>query len=419
MKITEIECHVVVVPEADPEACSSAQDDLVVVVHTDEGVSGIGEVDTNPWVARAMIEAPGTHCMGLGLREMLIGQDPLTPEPLWERMYVGSAMTGRRGLGICAMGALDMALWDIRGKAMGKPCWQLLGGPCQRSLTPYASLLPTGRTLRQYQRSLVEKALAAQAADFHAAKLEVCIRGPYSHNGIQESNEAIVETVAACREAVGAEMTLMVDVAYAWTDPREALEVIKRLEQYNLYFIETPLNIDNLDGYAFLAEQSPMRIAAGEWQNTRFEFIELMDRGRIDVAQPDVGRVGGLTEARRVLELAAERGRLVVPHCWKTEIGIAASAHLAAAAAHCPYLEYLPVALAESELRKELATSGLRMVDGRIPLPTEPGLGITLNWEAIRRFKAPELLGSRRGGPGRLSGASTRSVGGDGARVQS
>ena len=120
-----------------------------------------------------------------------------------------------------------------------------------------------------------------------------------------------------------------------------------------------------------------------------------------------------------MLALAAERGRLVVPHCWKTEIGIAASAHLAAAAAHCPYLEYLPAALAESELRKELATSDLKMVDGRIPLPTSPGLGITLNWEALRRFKAPEQMAMRRGGPGRTSGAVTRSVGGEGARVQS
>lgn len=419
MKITDIECYVVVVPDVDPEACSSAQDDLVVKVHTDAGIVGIGEVDTNPWVARTMIEAPGTHCMGLGLREMLLGQDPLCLEPLWERMYVGSAMTGRRGLGICAMGALDMALWDIRGQALNQPCWQLLGGPCQKELTPYASLLPTGRTLRQYQRSLVEKALAAQEADFQAAKLEVCLRGPYAHNGLSESNEAIIETVAACREAVGADMTLMVDVAYAWTDPREALEVIKRLEQYHLYFIETPLMIDDLDGYAFLAERSPIRIAAGEWQNTRFEFIDLMDRGRLDVVQPDVGRVGGLTEARRVLELAAERGRLVVPHCWKTEIGIAASAHLAAAAAHCPYLEYLPAALSESELRKELATSDLRMVDGRIPLPTSPGLGIKLNEEALRRFEAPEYAGALCRTAGRKTTMTARSAAGEGTRVQS
>lgn len=396
MKITDIECHVVVVPDVSPEACSSAQDDIVVLVHTDEGITGIGEVDTNPWVARAMIEAPGTHCMGLGLKEMLIGQNPLMPEALWDRMYLGSAMTGRRGLGICGIGALDMALWDIRGKALGKPCWQLLGGAKQKSLTPYASLLPTGRTLGEYQKSLVHKALQAKDAGFKAAKMEICLRGPYSHNGLQESNEAIIETVAACRQAVGPEMTMMVDVAYAWWDAKEALGVMERLEPYNLYFLETPLNIDDLDGYAFLAERSPFRIAAGEWQNTRFEFIDLMDRGRIDVAQPDVGRVGGLTEARRVADLAGDRGRLIVPHCWKTGIGVAASAHLAAAVAHCPFIEYLPPSLSESSLRKELADDGLKMVEGRIPLPDKPGLGIQLNMEALRRYRAPELHAQRR-----------------------
>lgn len=390
MKITDIQCHVVVVPDVSPEACSSAQDDIVVLVHTDEGITGIGEVDTNPWVARAMIEAPGTHCMGRGLKEMLIGQNPLMPEALWEKMYICSAMTGRRGLGICAMGALDMALWDIRGKAMGKPCWQLLGGAKQKSLTPYASLLPTGRTLAEYQQSLIDKALQAKRAGFKAAKMEVCLRGPYSHNNLQESNDAVVETVAACREAVGPEMTMMIDVAYAWWDAKEALGVMERLEPSKLYFLETPLNIDDLDGYAFLAERSPFRIAAGEWQNTRFEFIDLMDRGRIDVAQPDVGRVGGLTEARRVAELAGDRGRLIVPHCWKTAIGVAASAHLAAATAHCPFIEYLPPALSESGLRRELADDGLKMVDGRILLPDRPGLGITLNEDALRKYRAQD-----------------------------
>lgn len=113
MKITDIECLVLLVPDFDAEACSSAQDNIVVRVHTDEGVVGIGETDTNPWAVKALIEAPGTHCMGLGLKEMLIGQDPLQVEALWEKLYIGSAMNGRRGLGICAIGALDMALWDI------------------------------------------------------------------------------------------------------------------------------------------------------------------------------------------------------------------------------------------------------------------------------------------------------------------
>src|SRR5205814_3374175 len=134
MKITNIDHHVLLDPGYDPEACSSAQDDIVVLIRTDEGITGIGEVDTNPWVAQAMIHARGTHVLGLGLEEMLLGEDPLQPEALWEKMYTGSLMTGRRGLGICAMGALDMALWDIRGKALGLPCWHFLGARARLTL---------------------------------------------------------------------------------------------------------------------------------------------------------------------------------------------------------------------------------------------------------------------------------------------
>lgn len=387
MKITKIECHVLLVPDYHPEAGSSAQDDIVVFVHTDEGLIGIGEVDTNPWVAKAMIQAKGTHNIGQGLTQMLLGQDPLQPEMLWERMYMGSLMTGRRGLGICAMGALDMALWDIRGKALGQPCWQLLGGAKKKFITPYASLLPAGRTLKDQHQSLVDKAKKAKLAGFRAAKLEVMVNGPYAHNGLDESNDAIVEIVAACREAVGKEFVVMVDVCYCWSSAKEALRVMRQLEPYDLYFMETPIRIDDLEGHRFLADHSPIPIAAGEMLNTRFEFQELMDRGQVDVAQPDVGRVGGFTEAKRVCDMAADRGKLIVPHCWKTGIGIAASAHLAAATAHCPYIEFLPAHLSESVLRRELTVDELQLVDGRIPLPKEPGLGVQVNLDALRKYE--------------------------------
>ena len=121
--------------------------------------------------------------------------------------------------------------------------------------------------------------------------------------------------------------------------------------------------------------------------NTRHEFADLMDRGLIDVAQPDVGRVGGLTEARRVVAMARERGRLIVPHCWKTGIGIAASAHLAAITPHCPYIEFLPANLCDSLLRKELVADELKIVNGQIPLPRKPGLGIEINRQALRKFE--------------------------------
>ena len=141
-----------------------------------------------------------------------------------------------------------------------------------------------------------------------------------------------------------------------------------------------------MEGHRFLAEHSPIAIAAGEMLNTRFEFLELMDRGKIDVAQPDVGRVGGLTEAKRVCDLAGDRGKLIVPHCWKTGIGIAASVHLSAATAHCPYIEFLPAHLSESVLRRELTVDEMKLVDGKMPLPSRPGLGIELNPDALSKY---------------------------------
>ena len=386
MKITKIDCHVLLIPDYDPDACSSAQDDLVVEIHTDAGISGIGECDTNPWVARACIQARGTHVMGLGLEEMLIGADPLEPQAIWQRLYTGSKMTGRRGALICAMGAIDMALWDIKGKALGMPVYKLLGGAVKEKVMPYASLLPVGNTLGDYQASLVEKLVGAKTYGYTAAKVEVCLSGPYSHNGLQESDEAVVDVVAACREAVGDGFTLMVDVAYAWSEARSALRVIERLAPYDIFFIETPIDIDDLDGYAFLHERSPIRIAAGEWQNTHFEFLDLAHRGKLDVLQPDVGWVGGFTEASKVAQIAADYGRLLVPHCWKSGIGIAASVHLAAATATCPFVEFLPANLSESDLRRDLLTSDLELVDGGIPLPEQPGLGIEIDRDALSRF---------------------------------
>jgi L-alanine-DL-glutamate epimerase-like enolase superfamily enzyme len=387
MKITGIDCHVLLDPAYDIGATSSAQDDIVVEIHTDEGLTGIGESDVNPWMARACIQAPGTHTMGLGLTEMLLGADPMDVEGLWERMYVGTAMNGRRGAVIHAIGALDMALHDLRGKALGKPCFEFLGGAARESITPYASLQPEVSSFDAYCESLIAWALKAKALGFRAAKAEVTPCGPYAHKGLQATHKQMTEAIAAVRKAVGPDFVLMVDVQYAFPDADTCLAAIRDWVEFDLFFVETPLSADDLDGYARVSTEQPIPIAAGEWLATRFEFLELMDRGKVQVAQPDVGRVGGLTEAKRVCDLAAARGLTIVPHLWKTGISVAAAAHMAAAAPHCAFIEFLPPSLCESALRKELVADELRMVDGVIPLPKRPGLGIELNREALEIFK--------------------------------
>jgi L-alanine-DL-glutamate epimerase-like enolase superfamily enzyme len=389
VRITGVDCHVLLVHDVRTDAASSAQDDFVVEIHTDEGITGIGESDLNPWIARACLEAPSTHNMGMSLREMLIGEDPLDPPRLWDKLYVGSAMNGRRGAVVHTMGAIDIALWDIAGKAAGKPIYELLGGAVRDQIVPYASLQPDVRGFESYRDSLVRWAVRAKEDyGFRAAKLEIVFDGPYAHLGTREPDSRVIEVVDAVRQAVGGDMTLMVDVAYAWNDPERAIRTIRALRDYDLFFFETPLWSDDLPGYARLHDADVgTRIAAGEWLATRYEFIELMERGKVEVVQPDIGRVGGLSEARRVAELAAEWGRIVVPHAWKTAVSIAAAAHFAAATEGCAFIEFLPKELTDSALRSQLTVGELEMHDGVVSLPTAAGLGVELDREALARFE--------------------------------
>ena len=387
MKITEIDCYVLLAPNMNAGSTSSAQDSFIVVVKTDEGIHGIGESDVNPWIAKACVEAPGTHTMGLGIKETLIGSNPLEIEELWNRLYIGTAMNGRRGAVIHAIGAIDMALWDIKGKVEGKPIFELLGGAKQSQVVPYASLQPAGNRWEEYRDSLCEWAERAKALGFKAVKAEVTMNGPYAHDGMREPYEHHTRVVEAVRRTLGPDIALMVDVQYMWPDAATALETVKDWKEFDVFFLETPLWIDRLDEYAKLHELAPMPIAAGEWQATRYEFEELMDRGRVDVAQPDVGRVGGFGEAKAVCDMAAERGRVIVPHCWKTGVSVTATAHLAFNTPHCRFIEYLPPTLCTEPLRRELAVDGFEFRNGVIEKPTKPGLGAELNWDALRRFK--------------------------------
>lgn len=385
MIVNKVKCDVFVVPGSDPRSLNTAQDNAVVQLQTDTGLLGIGEVESNPWVIKALVEASGTHTMDQSLAQLLIGRDPRQPRAIWDYLYTQTLLAGRRGAGINAIGAVDMAIWDVYGKAERKPIWQLLGGAQRQSIIPYASLLPSGLTLGSYRSSLLTKIAWARNAGFHAVKIEIMIKGPHAHVGLQEGDDAIVELVAAAREALGSGTVLMVDVGYCWNDWKEALRVIKRIENFNLFFLETPLPPDDLSGYARLTRSTDVRIAAGELLSTRFEFVSLIDK--IDVLQPDVGRVGGITEAMRVVELAAEHGKLVVPHCWKSGIGIAATAHVAAASPNCPFIEYLPSAVSDSAIRRELVTEELRLENGKFALPQAPGLGVELNPVAVQRFR--------------------------------
>jgi len=387
MKIIDVETYVLLADNYDPSLTSSAQDTCLVIIKTDEGIEGYGECDTSPWVAKAFIESPGTHTMDQCVKDILIGSDPLKIDDLWSKIYVGTAMTGRRGAGVNAISAVDMALWDIRGKYENKPVFELMGGKKQDEIIPYASLQPIGHSFQEYKDSLVEWATKAKDLGFRAVKSEVTLNGPYAHSGLNENDDKATEVVAAVRKALGPEIKLMIDVQYRWLNADEALPVVKDWEEFDIYFLETPVWTDDIKSYARMHDEAPMKIAAGEWLSTRYEFEDLIINGKIDVAQPDVGRCGGLTEAMKIAKFSQEHKRIIVPHCWKTSVSISATAHFAFNTPNCAFIEYLPPQLCVEILRKELATEGFEYSDGRILPPTKPGLGIELNRNAIKKYQ--------------------------------
>ncbi|MEO1108939.1 MAG: mandelate racemase/muconate lactonizing enzyme family protein [Pseudomonadota bacterium] len=388
MKIKSLNIHVLLADDFDETLTSSAQDSLLVVLEDEDGFQGFGESDVNPWIGRACIDAPGTHTMGLGLRDMLFSEPVTDIRAFWERAYIGTAMNGRRGAVVHALGALEMALWDLKGKREGKPVWQLLGRDRRPDpVVPYASLQPNGLGFHDYRDALCAAAERAKGLGFCAMKAEVTMNGPYAHDGMKEPYERHTELIGEVRKTVGSDVTLMVDVQYMFPDAKTAAPVMKEWEEFELFFVETPVWCDDLHEYAKLAEAVDTPIAMGEWLATRHEFADLIARGGVSVAQPDVGRVGGVSEALLVADMAAEKGLTIVPHCWKTGVSTAATAHFAAVTPHCKFIEYLPQELCIETLRKELTTGGVIMKDGVITgIDDAPGYGINLNWDAVKAF---------------------------------
>ena len=386
MRITEIKTYVLVADNADVSLTSSAQDTILVEIYTDDEIIGYGETDTNPWVAKALIDSPGTHTMDQSMKDILIGKDPLNISKRWEELYIGTAMTGRRGAGVNAIGAIDMALWDIKGKYEGKPVYELMGGNVHDTITPYASLQPLGSSFEEYRDSLVEWAERAKKLGFKAVKSEVTMNGPYAHNGMSENDDKHTLVIEAVRNALGPDIKLMVDVQYKWRTAEDALRTVKDWKDFDIYFLETPVWTDNLDDYSRMHEEAPMKIAAGEWLTTSHEFKDLIEKGKVDVAQPDIGRVGGLTEAMKISSIVDENKRIIVPHCWKTSISISATAHFAFNTPSCKFIEYLPPQLCHETLRKELANEGFEFKNGLIQLPTKSGLGIELNHDVVKKY---------------------------------
>jgi len=357
------------------EECNGTQDALLVKISTDSGHVGIGEVDSSPHVIKAIFDAPYSHTLACGLRELLVGEDPRDIERLWEKMYRGTLYFGRRGAAIHAISGADIALWDLMGKITGLPVCQLLGGAYRRRLPAYSSdLMPDDPD------TAARRATELAEAGFTHFK--------FGWGGLGKSEVQDVALAKAVRRAIGDDAEMMLDIGLCW-DAATAEQRVRRLEEFRPYWIEEPLPPDDLGGYARLADAVATRIAAGEESATCWEFADLMDRGRIDVVQVDVSRAGGLTESRRIAQMAHQRNLPCIPHAYSTGVLLAASLHWAASIPNGSLVEYT---VEESPLATGLTGTGLlreplRAVGGWLTVPDAPGLGIELDEELIAKYR--------------------------------
>ncbi len=390
MKIQKIECLQLRYPHATPEDCDGAVDTAVVRVTADNGICGLGETDAPPNAIAALLETPTAHIWSRSVRDILLGRNPLEVEQLWDQLDEGTIYHARRGLGIMLQSAIDIALHDLRGKILGLPVYQLLGGAAREQVIPYATLFPSmpqGRPWAEMQAccfALIEKAISL---GFRAMKMEMLFYDLVS-------DRELVGFIYECRKRIGDDREYMIDVGYRWKNFNPALTVLRAIEDARLFFVETPLHTDDLDGLARLADATTTPVAVGEFLQTRHEFGELMARGHCDVIQPDLGRVGGITEALRCARMAEERGLYCVPHAWKTGLTAAATRHFGAAVSNCPYTELFHQDLFPSFLRSHLARPETPLRDGQWALPSEPGIGVEMDEEILRQclVKPPTVI---------------------------
>ena len=371
MKIADVEAIHLRLPEVK-EIADGTQDVLVVRVTTDSGISGLGEVVSCSHVARAVIEAPRSAPYRHGLAASVTGLPADDIEGVWQAMIRDTAWYGPAGVTLHAMSAIDMALWDIRGKNANKPVRQLISDLAVDAVPCYASVIWPDQPddVARSVNAFMEQGYVAIKYGW----------GPMGPDPILDE-----ELVAAARDALADNGTLMVDAGRAW-DLETALERVHLFAPHNLFWLEEPLNPYDFAGFKSLVDHSPIAIATGEILTTETEFYQLMTNGKINFVQPDLGRVGGISKARKVEELAQELNVRPVPHAFGTGILLAASANWIATATE-PLTEYTQ---SHSPLARTAVRHSMMLgEDGKLRLSDDPGLGVELEEEVIARYRMP------------------------------
>jgi L-alanine-DL-glutamate epimerase-like enolase superfamily enzyme len=371
MKITDVETIILRQPTVELIGDGS-QDTLVVIVHTDEGIDGIGEVDSAPRVVKAIIDMPASHMACMGLKEAIVGEDAFDIEKIWRKMYEKALYHGRRGAVIHAMSGIDIALWDAVGKKLGLPVCKLLGGAFRTEIPAYCSVLMP--ETKDGIKALAEKHM------------------PKGYRGMKLGWGALGRDFATdlrlagwAREALGPDAELMLDIGMLWTDVKGAIQTVRAMEQFNVQWVEEPFGPDQVDAYRRLADSTGARISGGEELGTMFEFEDLIDRGHIDVVQPDLSRCGGFTVARQLRDYATARNVTVVPHAFKTNILMAATLQYIASLPKAWLLEFCEqdTVLRQTLTRPVFSIRG----DGMADIPQKPGIGVELDMEIVEKYR--------------------------------
>lgn len=381
--IAQVEVIPIVAPEQARDDLDGTVETVIVRLTDADGRHGIGETDAPAKVVKSFIEMPTAHLWSQNLVSLLVGADPIEIAGLWQKMYEGTFWPGRRGLGIHALSAIDIALHDLAGKQLGVPAYKLMGGARRERLRPYCTIYPGlahGRPIRALMAEIERQFDAALSIGFRAVKMEVLFYELVS-------DRELVDLIHEGRRILGEDVLMALDFGYRWHSWHDAKWVLDRVADCDIYFAEATLQHDDLLGHARLAAQSPIRICGAEAAATRWEIREWIETGGVAVVQPNIGRGGGLTEIRRIADMCELYGAQVVPHGWKTGITSAAGRHFQAACPAAPLFEYISPHVYPSALRRELVTPEPPIEKGAMALPTEPGLGIELNEELVQRWR--------------------------------
>lgn len=382
MIITEIICQLLRIPTVERKTASS-QDAVLVRVRTDTGLEGIGEADSQPEVVKAIIDAPYSHNIACGLRELLIGENPLETERLWQKMHRRTMYFGRSSVTITAMAAIDMALWDLKGKHFKEPIHRLLGGCRHGRIQAYASSLfgPNGRQTRDIAKRWRDEG-------YKAIK--------FGWEPMGESEALDLELVRGAREGME-DGIVLVDAGCIW-DARTALNRAKAFSEFNIGWLEEPLRPDDVEGYRWLRDRSPVTIAGGEEECGRESWRPLIDARALDVYQVDLAR-NGFTESAYIKQRVEEIGARLCNHCFTSPVTVAASLHWLCT---CRDAFLFEDSVDQSPLRHQLTHERVQAVDGWIEVPNRPGLGVTLDEDFVKSHLISES--GREGKIGPING---------------